>query len=162
MQHSSKNTALAFLLGALLTGGALGFTAARMMGRASPEDRTYATVKDQLARTLELSPEQQATFDSIVARRDRTLDSIYAPLDAQWEALKPAGTAVRERARAELRATLSVTQQREFDHYVAVMKAREAKRDSMERARRQARAAQPGAAADSAVASTRSLRPQDD
>lgn len=140
MQHSPRHTALAFLLGALLTGGALGFTAARVMGRSSAEDRSYSTVKEQLARTLELSAEQQARFDSIVARRDRKLDSIYAPLKAQMEQLEPAGDAVRDSARAELRATLSATQQKEFDRYVATMKAREAQRDSARAARRRAAA----------------------
>ena len=57
-QQRAKHTALAFLLGALITGGALGFTAARMFDREARVPRSYETVREQLARTLELSAEQ--------------------------------------------------------------------------------------------------------
>ena len=140
MQHSSKHTALAFLLGALLTGGALGFAAGRVFDRDARATRSYETVREQLARTLELSPEQKKRFDEILDRRDHKVDSLMAPLDAQVEALRPAVKAVRDSARMELRGLLSVAQQREFDQYLAEMKARAA-RDSANTARR--RAARP-------------------
>lgn len=150
MQHSSKHTAIAFLLGALLTGGALGFTAATVMGRETRAG-AYASTRDQLARTLELSPEQRARFDRIVDERDHTIDSLMAPLDAQMEALKPSIRRVRDSARVELRALLSAPQQREFDRYLAMMREREARRDSAARSRRQQADSTPGVPASSAT-----------
>ena len=135
MQHSSKHTALAFLLGALLTGGALGFTAARVIDRESRVPRSYETVREQLARTLDLSAEQKARFDEILDRRDHRIDSLMAPLDARMDALRPLVRAVRDSARMELRTVLSAAQQREYDEYLAEMKAR-ATRDSIDAARR--------------------------
>ena len=140
MQHSSKHTALAFLLGALLTGGALGFAAGRVFDRDARATRSYETVREQLARTLGLSTEQKSRFDEILDRRDHKIDSLMAPLDAQVEALRPAVKAARDSARMELRAVLSAAQQGKFDQYIADMKARGA-RDSANTARR--RAARP-------------------
>lgn len=148
MRHSSKHTALAFLLGALLTGGALGFTAARVMGREPRTPRTYETVREQLARTLELSPEQRARFDTILDRRDHKVDSLMAPLDAQMDLLRPAIRAVRDSARLELRAVLSSAQQREYDRYLAEMRER-ARRDSANTARRRGSTATDSATAGS-------------
>lgn len=137
MQRSSKHTALAFLLGALITGGALGFTAARVFDREARLPHSYETVREQLARTLDLSAEQKSRFDEILDRRDHKIDALMAPLDAQMDSLRPRVKLLRDSARLELRAVLSATQQREFDQYVAEMKAR-AMRDSMDAARRRA------------------------
>lgn len=141
MRHSSKHTALAFLLGALLTGGALGFTAARVMGREPRTPRTYETVRERLVRELDLSPEQKARFDTVLDRRDYKVDSLMAPLDAQMDLLRPSIRAVRDSARLELRALLSTEQQRKYDRYLADMRER-ARRDSTNTARR--RGAPPG------------------
>jgi hypothetical protein len=54
--------------------------------------------------------------------------------------VRPRYRAIRDSARGEIRALLSATQQREFDAYVAEMRAREAKRDSASAARRRAKA----------------------
>lgn len=139
MQRSSKHTALAFLLGALLAGGALGFTAARVFDREARAAKSYESVREQLARQLELSPEQKARYDAILERRDATYDSIMAPVDSQVERLRPAVKRVRDGARAELRTILSAPQQREYDRYLAMMEEREsrrlARRDSLAKAR---------------------------
>jgi gas vesicle protein len=155
MQHSSKHTALAFLLGALITGGALGFTAARVFDRESRVPRSYETVREQLARTLELSAEQKARFDEILDRRDHKIDELMAPLDAKMDSLRPSVRAVRDSARHELRAVLSAAQQREYDKYIAEMKGR-ASRDSAEQARRRARPGSSASPADSASADSAS------
>ena len=154
MQHSSKHTALAFLLGALVTGGALGFTAARVFDRESRGTGSYETVREQLARTLELSPEQKAKFDEILERRDHKIDVLMAPLDAQMDSVRPRVKALRDSARLELRAVLSAPQQREFDEYVAEMKAR-ASRDSAAQVKRRAEAAGATTASGAAPATPR-------
>jgi hypothetical protein len=137
MQHSSKHTALAFLLGALLTGGALGFTAARVFDREQRAPWTYETVRERLARELGLSAEQKARFDAVLDRRDHKIDALMAPLDAQMDSLRPAVRAVRDSARQELRAMLSAAQQRKYDKYIAEMKARASRDSAAAAARRQ-------------------------
>lgn len=159
MQHSSKHVAIAFLLGALITGGALGFTAARVFDREARATRSAETGRERLARELELSKEQKAKFDEILDRRDRTLDSLYGPVDAQLEAIRPSVKRVRDDARRELRAMLSAPQQREFDEYIAVMKEK-ARRDSVETARRRARLVKPDSAADTSAPSTAPAAPR--
>ena len=138
MQHSSKHVAIAFLLGALVTGGALGFTAARVFDRGARARVTAETGRERLKRELELSQEQRGKFDAIFDRRDRTIDSLVAPLDAQMDSLRPTIKTVRDDARRELRAILSAPQQREFDAYVAMMKEK-ARLDSIETAERRSR-----------------------
>lgn len=144
MQHSSKHIALAFLLGALVTGGALGFTAARVIDREARTRPTVETMRERLKRELELSEEQTSRFDEILDRRDRKLDSLLAPIDARMDSLRPTIRAVRDDARRELRAVLSAPQQREFDEYLAVMREK-ARRDSIETANRRSRGAASGA-----------------
>ena len=144
MQHSSKHVAIAFLLGALITGGALGFTAARVFDREARTVRTAETMRERLARELELSVEQKAKFDEILDRRDHTIDTLLAPLDAQMDSLRPTIRVVRDDARRELRAVLSAPQQREFDAYLAAQKEK-ARKDSIERATRRSRDARPAA-----------------
>lgn len=68
-----KSLALMFLLGAFLTGGAVGFAADRVMGRGMPEQLgAERDVRDDLAKELSLSAEQRSAVDSILDwRRER-------------------------------------------------------------------------------------------
>ena len=138
--HSSKHTAVMFLLGALLAGGAAGFSVERFVLKpARAEPQSTEEVRDALARTLDLSPDQRARYDAILAARDARIDTLMAPINAQMDAVRPRYRAIRDSARGEIRALLSAEQQREFDAYVSEMRAKEAKRDSTSAARRRAR-----------------------
>ena len=138
--NSSKHTAVMFLLGALLAGGAAGFSVERYVlepGRA--EGRSTEEVRDELARTLDLSADQRAKYDAILSARDARIDTLMAPINAQMDSVRPVYRGIRDSARGEIRALLSAAQQREFDAYVAEMRAKEAKRDSTNAARRRGR-----------------------
>ena len=63
----SKSLALMFLLGAFLTGGALGFVANRAMDTSKAEVRKGTG--NELARELNLSEAQAAAIDSILRWR---------------------------------------------------------------------------------------------
>lgn len=68
-----KSLAVMFLLGAFLTGGAVGFAADRAMGRGMPEQvAADRDVRDDLAKELSLTAEQRSVVDSILDwRRER-------------------------------------------------------------------------------------------
>jgi hypothetical protein len=108
--HQSKNLAIAFLLGAVVVGGALGFTADRYMlrdriGHSEPE-------RPKLAERLELDSAQRLRLDSIADDRRQRMDLVLAPV-------KPALDSIRERARDEIRMMLNPTQRAEFEKVLA-------------------------------------------
>ena len=108
--QQSKNLAIAFLLGAVVVGGALGFTADRYMlrdriGHSEPE-------RPKLAERLKLDSAQRLRLDSIADDRRQRMDLVLAPV-------KPALDSIRERARDEIRMMLNPTQRAEFEKVLA-------------------------------------------
>ena len=108
----SKHLALMFLLGAVLVGGALGFTADRVwMKESSCNDprRCKALLYDR----LELTAAQRAAWDSILDDRHRQFDSLFKPIRPQMDS-------IRMRSRAQLRALLTTReQQARYDAIIA-------------------------------------------
>ena len=129
--QSSKNLALMFLLGALLVGGVLGFSVERwiLQSQRGPA-RSPETMRVQLARNLDLSPEQRQRFDAILAQRDARIDTLMAPVRQQMDSLRPRYRQLRDSARLEIRALLSSDQQREFARFMGELRAEEARKDS--------------------------------
>ena len=110
--QQSKNLAIAFLLGAVLVGGALGFTADRMMLReriARPERGRVS-----LADRLQLDAVQSARLDSILDDRHKRYDIIMS-------AVRPALDSIKQLSRDEIRAILNPTQLAEFEKLLAEM-----------------------------------------
>ena len=108
--QQSKNVAIAFLLGAVVVGGALGFTADRMMLRdriSRPESGRMS-----LADRLQLDAAQNAKLDSIVDERHRRY--VMSPL-------RPALDSIKMRARDEIRLMLTPAQRIEFEKVLAEM-----------------------------------------
>ena len=109
----SRSLALMFLLGAVLVGGALGFTANRMLttdrcGKSGDNRRSFAWLTEE----LHLTPEQSAAVDSIVERRHREMRAVIAPVRPQMDA-------VRDTARQQIRRVLDETQRARFDELLA-------------------------------------------
>lgn len=102
----SKNLALAFLLGAVTVGGALGFAADRVMMR----DRLNAPAsgRERLADRLQLDAAQRARLDSILDDRHRRYSIIMATVT-------PALDSVKLRARDDIRMMLDEKQRAEFE-----------------------------------------------
>lgn len=110
--QQSKNLAIAFLLGAVVVGGALGFTADRVMLRDRIDQ--VPAVRPRLADRLELDPVQRLRLDSIADDRNKRMDIVLAPV-------KPALDSIKERARDEIRSMLTPTQRAEFEKVLAEM-----------------------------------------
>jgi hypothetical protein len=118
--QQSKNLAIAFLLGAVLVGGALGFTADRVLlrdriARAEPG-------RVSLADRLQLDAAQRARLDSIIDNRHKRYDLIMSTV-------RPALDSSKQRARDEIRLILNPTQRAEFEKVLAEMSDNNKTRD---------------------------------
>lgn len=105
-----KSLALMFLLGAFVSGAAVGYAADRAV---SGGDREYTrqynqrSMRDELARELRLDPVQRAALDSILDwRRDRYRE-IMTPIRPQLDA-------ARDSARVLILRRLDATQRSDF------------------------------------------------
>ncbi|GAC1686829.1 MAG: hypothetical protein NVS9B3_05290 [Gemmatimonadaceae bacterium] len=124
--HRSKQLATGFLLGALIVGGAIGFTADRMLLRdrlAAPWTVTRQALRDRLASDLHLTAEQRQQIDAILDSKHRQIDSLHRPLRAQLEA-------IGDTARAQMRRVLDDRQRAVFDRLHQEMVERR-KRDTV-------------------------------
>jgi hypothetical protein len=117
----TKAQAVFFLLGAVLVGGALGFTANRAMTRrdAATNQRTS---REQLATRLQLDSAQRRMLDSVLDARNEKMKSILAPVRPQLDS-------VRFAARAEIRGRLSPAQQLRWDQVLIEMSKDSARAD---------------------------------
>ncbi len=114
MAQRPKTQAILFLLGAVLVGGVLGFTADRaLLQKPEREPRwNQRAMREQLATDLRLSPDQRRVVDSILDARNEKLRAITAPI-------RPALDAVRDSARVAIRTRLSADQQLRWDAVLA-------------------------------------------
>jgi hypothetical protein len=95
-----KQQALAFLLGAVLVGSVVGFSADRMFRR---EDTSVAAKRTAMYDDLDLQPAQRAAMDSLFDARNCKYDSIF-------NAIRPALESVKADTRAHTNAILSDAQ----------------------------------------------------
>ena len=107
----SKQHALMFLLGVFLTGGAVGFTADRMLvrerirGCARGDQRA---MRARMADDLKLSAEQRASLDRILDEKHRQISLLLAPV-------RPRMDSISEATRTQIRVILTPAQQADFD-----------------------------------------------
>lgn len=107
-----KSVAVAFLSGALLVGGLLGFTADRLMLRTEyRRDWDQRQLRTRLAEDLRLNEAQRASVDSILDRRAARTRAIMEPIRPQLD------SAVWT-ARDEIRAVLTADQLVKFEEMV--------------------------------------------
>ncbi len=80
-----KQQALAFLLGAVLVGGVVGFSADRVFRR---DDTSIAAKRKALYDDLQLLPAQRAAMDSLFDARNCKYDAIFRPIQPALDTLK--------------------------------------------------------------------------
>ena len=118
----SKSLALMFLLGAFLTGGAIGFAADRAMMAKKP----YAQVlspRDELARVLGLTSEQRDSLNAILDWRNAEDRELTRPL-------RPMFDANRDSARVLIMNQLSEEQKQSFRDFLERQEAEREKRNA--------------------------------
>jgi Spy/CpxP family protein refolding chaperone len=82
-----KQQALAFLLGAVLVGGVVGFSADRVFRQA---DNSIEARRKKMYDDLDLSAAQRATLDSVFDVSNCQLDALYSPLQPAYDSIKAA------------------------------------------------------------------------
>lgn len=116
MMQKSKSTAVLFLIGAFLAGGALGFTADHMLGRGKHGSRGgRESMSARVARELSLSPDQHKSLDSLMERRREQIRAVYRPIRPQLDSLDKVGRAISDTTHAQVRRILNPTQQVKWD-----------------------------------------------
>jgi Spy/CpxP family protein refolding chaperone len=80
-----KQQALAFLLGAVLVGGVVGFSADRVFRR---DETTISAKRQALYDDLELRPAQRAAMDSLFDARNCKYDAIFRPIQPALDTLR--------------------------------------------------------------------------
>ena len=123
--RSTKSLAMAFMLGALLVGGVLGFTADRVLGHdeACANYYTRAEMRQRFAEKLGLSPAQRQRVEAILDWKRAKMDSVLAPTRA-------AAQAVTDTTRQRIELLLDDSQRRTF----AEMRAEHDRREKEDRA----------------------------
>lgn len=129
----SKGYALMFLLGAFLAGGALGFTADRVITRDKPCKDDRRPSLDAMATELNLTDAQRVAFDSILENRRQQMDGLFAPLRPQMDSLNRLGQVISDSTHEQLKRILSPAQQVKLDERRARMRERREKRDAERR-----------------------------
>jgi Spy/CpxP family protein refolding chaperone len=120
----SKQQALAFLLGAVLVGGVLGFSADRVLGRE--KFATNFGPRNKFFDDLGLSQAQRATLDSLSSARECEISAMLKPL-------KPQLDSIRASFRAQTRQVFTPTQLARLEEREKEIKARRAAREGQEK-----------------------------
>ena len=81
----SKQQALMFLLGAVLVGGALGFSADRVLGHDAPNHWAGRT---RMYDDLALTGEQRSRMDSLLDDRNCQINAVMKPVRPQLDSIK--------------------------------------------------------------------------
>lgn len=111
----SKQQALMFLLGAVLVGGALGFSADRYLGKEKfaasygPRAKFYDAIG--------LSDQQRNTLDSLAFSEDCAIRAVLKPEKAQLDS-------IRASFKAQVRRVFTPGQLQKYDDRAADFKAR--------------------------------------
>jgi Spy/CpxP family protein refolding chaperone len=111
----SKSYALMFLLGAFVAGGALGFTADRVMTREKHSVRGGRPSLDRMAKELELTDAQRVQFDSITAGRRAQMKALWAPLRPQMDSIEKIARTISDSTHEQLKRILTPEQGKKLD-----------------------------------------------
>jgi hypothetical protein len=120
-----KSLAMMFILGAFLTGGAVGFAADRVVSPPRPDVFSERAMIDELARELKATPEQRVAIDAAWDWRRTQSREIM-------KTVRPTLDAVRDSARVLMMNTLDDAQKTAFR---ALLERNQRTADSAARAR---------------------------
>jgi len=125
----TKGYAMMFLLGAFLAGGALGFSADRVIRSGHGRDaRGRSAYRQRMIDELKLSPTQQASVDSLIEQKHRQIVALYKPVKPQLDSIALLARVVSDSTHAQIKRLLDPDQQVKLDKMRAA-----ARRDLAER-----------------------------
>lgn len=139
----SKGYALMFLLGAFLAGGALGFTADRVMDGDHGRGRRGGgggggSFRERMAKELDLTAAQQASIDSLMDQKRNQIVALYRPVKPQLDSLALASRVISDSTHAQIKRLLNPEQQAKLE------KMRAASRHDQDRRRKKDSVLPPG------------------
>ncbi len=112
----SKGYAVMFLLGAFLAGGALGFTADRVMDAGHRREmRGPRAYRQKMAEELGLTPQQQASVDSLIEQKHRQIVALYKPVRPQLDSIAVVARVISDSTHAQIKRLLNPDQQAKLD-----------------------------------------------
>jgi Spy/CpxP family protein refolding chaperone len=134
----TKGYALMFLLGAFIAGGALGFTADRVIDSGHRRDmRGPRGYMKKMAEELELTSQQQASIDSLMEQKRQQIVALYRPVKPQLDSIAVAARIVSDSTHAQIKRLLNPEQQAKLDKMRAAgrrdLGERRGKKDSIGR-----------------------------
>jgi Spy/CpxP family protein refolding chaperone len=109
----SKSYAILFLLIAFIAGGALGYTADRVISHRSPRDQRPS--RDRMARELNLTKTQRAQFDSIMNTRRTQMRELFKPIRPQLDSLQKVARTMGDSTHEQLKRILTPQQAKKLD-----------------------------------------------
>lgn len=110
-----KQQALAFLLGAVLVGGVVGFSADRMLRH---DDMSIAEKRKAMYDDLDLEQGQRASMDSLFDARNCQYEAIFRPIRPALDSLRAATrTRMDQILTADQRATLDARRRDDDSHH---------------------------------------------
>jgi Spy/CpxP family protein refolding chaperone len=125
----SKGYAMMFLLGAFVAGGALGFTADRVMDAKHGRDmRGPHAYRQRMAEELKLTPVQQVSVDSLIEQKHRQIVTLYKPVKPQLDSIAIQARVVSDSTHAQIKRLLSPDQQVKLDRMRAAVRRELAER----------------------------------
>jgi Spy/CpxP family protein refolding chaperone len=117
MMNRTKGYALMFLLGAFVTGGALGFTADRVIGGGhGREMRGSRGSRQRMAEELKLTAAQQASVDSLIEQKHRQIVALYQPIQPQLDTLALQARVISDSTHEQIKRLLNPEQQVKLDN----------------------------------------------
>jgi Spy/CpxP family protein refolding chaperone len=116
----SKGYALMFLLGAFVTGGALGFTADRVMDAKREHVRGPRASRQRMAEELNLTPQQAAAVDTLIEQKHRQIITLYKPIQPQLDSIARQARIVSDSTHAQIKRLLTPEQGAKLDKLRAV------------------------------------------
>ncbi len=128
--QNSKGYAMMFLLGAFVAGGALGFTADRMVQNSARDGHGHENFRARIAKELRLNPTQKTAIDSLMTERHRQIVALFKPVKPQLDSINAAARVVSDSTNEQIKRLLDPSQRAAFD------KMRDAARNDMDRDRR--------------------------
>jgi len=125
----SKGYAMMFLLGAFVAGGALGFTADHVMGsKRGHEMRGPRAYRQRMVEELKLTPQQQASVDSLIEQKHRQIVALYKPVKPQLDSIAVLARVVSDSTHAQIKRLLNPDQQVKLDRMRAAARRELAER----------------------------------
>lgn len=115
----TKQQALMFLLGALLVGGVVGFSAERVLRHDPQHDESWYR-REGMYDDLQLTGEQRAAMDSVLDERNCQMHALMGRIKPQADSIRAAG-------REQMLRIMTPEQRARFDERRAEIEARRKK-----------------------------------